>query len=216
MIYDDFMEAYELEMKEKRMLARAGRNSCGSPGYKGKSWVNFGMPKGYMTRKEQERLGGEVIMYNLNDPIREVKSYEEVKNMEFEEGKKYVTELREKFTVKELAKHWGVSAATLYNTLFKKFGAIKKKKAIKKLKKENKPVEIKEETKMEELENYDAPTQEAKEEITPSAPTFSIGLKGEMTPSALIKKLQAIMSLIDEEDETVYEIDVNISETIEK
>jgi hypothetical protein len=206
------MEAYNEDMQYKKKLANASKHKKGACGYKNKSWVNFGMPKGYMTRKEQELLGGEVLVYNLNDPIREVKTYEEVKKMEYEEGKSYLLELRDRFTVTELAKHWGVTASTLYGTIFKKFDInkknLKKKKTAKKIKKENKPVDVKEEIKVEEQSKY---------EVTAKA-GFSVSLKGEFTAAELMRKITAISSLVegDENSDTRYSVDISLVETIEK
>lgn len=174
---DNIAEIFEEEVAEKKMIALSAKKKGNSPKSQ-KGWYNFGMPKGYLTAKEQEKLGGEVKVYNMKDKLEGVKEYKEVMAMPLDEGKAYISKLREKYSISKLSKHWGVSTYLIYNKMFKKFNIEKMKAAIE----ATKPI----------LKEVSAVVEEKK--TTPVS--FAIEMNGEMTAADLTAKIRAIADML--------------------
>lgn len=59
---------------------------------------------------------------NLYDDIENVPSIEEIRKMGKEKGHNLIMILRDKYTNKELADHWGITGYTQYRKLYPEFG----------------------------------------------------------------------------------------------
>lgn len=189
---DNIAELFEQEVAEKKKIALSANKKGHSPKSQ-KGWYNFGMPKGYLNRKEQEQLGGEVRVYNMKDQLEGVKSYKEVMEMSKEEGKEYIDSLRKKYSVRKLTKHWGISSYILYNKLFKKFDIEKLRDAIESMKPAEKEVKT-------------VVCFEKKADIS-----FAVEMNGEMTVQELSTKMKAIADMLSTSD-SKYQVSFRVAE----
>ncbi len=95
------------DVKEKKTTARSARNRrthCGKGG-------SVRLPSDNLSRKELQKMNGEVKSYRLNDPMK----WEEYKALPDDLKVCYVRQLREKFKVpdKEIAEMLGVDRQTV-------------------------------------------------------------------------------------------------------
>ena len=65
--------------------------------------------------------GGIVTMFNMYDDIKNVPSYDEIFKMDYETGRNLILAIKEKHSVKDLVKHFGVSDFKMYHHLYPKF-----------------------------------------------------------------------------------------------
>lgn len=93
------------DVKEKGSIARSSHNKrthCGKGGCK--------LPHEYLTKKEREKLNGEVKYYRLNDPMK----WDEFKKMPKDIRATYIQQIRERFGVADavIAENFGVRQTT--------------------------------------------------------------------------------------------------------
>jgi len=147
-------------------------------------------------------------MYTLFDSIEKVPGYDEVNKMDLATGNKLIVSLKQKFTVKELAKRWGVSAYTIYNHLFPKFSIETRSKYKKKSEKQNTtnfPLSITEtiriEKQVQEMGQAAVVVKNGVEEIISrlrdeAVDGFNIRLKGMFNGKYLQERLLSIGSML--------------------
>ena len=107
--------------REQKNIARSARNKRTHNGKGGR--VKF--PSDYMTKKELQKMNGEVKSYRLNEPM----TWEEFKAMPDDIKETYVKLLREKFDVPDMyiAEMMGVSKDKVFR-LFNKLGLLREQR----------------------------------------------------------------------------------------
>lgn len=98
---------FRTECAEKKRTARGSFNRLSHAGRGGR----VKMPSDYMTKKERDKMNGEVQSYNLNRPMQ----WKQFKRMPDDIQREYINSLIEKFDPQQtaIAEMLGVSAGTL-------------------------------------------------------------------------------------------------------
>ncbi len=98
---------FRTECAEKKRTARGSFNRLSHAGKGGR----VKMPSDYMTKKERDKMNGEVQSYNLNSPMK----WAQFKRMPDDIKREYINSLIEKFDPQQIAiaGMLGVSAGTL-------------------------------------------------------------------------------------------------------
>lgn len=98
---------FRTECAEKKRTARGSFNRLSHAGRGGR----VKMPSDYMTKKERDKMNGEVQSYNLNSPMK----WMQFKRMPDDIQREYINSLIEKFDPQQtaIAEMLGVSAGTL-------------------------------------------------------------------------------------------------------
>ena len=107
---------FRTECAEKKRTARGSFNRLSHAGRGGR----VKMPSDYMTKKEREKMNGEVQSYNLNRPMQ----WEQFKQMPDDIKREYIKSLMEKFNPQQIAiaEMLGVSTRTLNNLCREQLG----------------------------------------------------------------------------------------------
>lgn len=175
---DDITRLFQSDINSKKKTSTGAFHRASRTGtIKGKMLTPVDLLKG--KAKKEYMNNGEVIVYNMLDDIKNVKSFEEIMEMPLEEGKKYLENIRSRHTMSKLRKHWGVSTYAIYHKLFKKFN-IKTNPII------QKPSETKE---------IEIPKGIALKTISRG---FNIALNGTFTGEELVDRISSLTYLLTE------------------
>lgn len=98
---------FRTECAEKKRVARGNFNRLSHAGKGGR----VKMPSDYMTKKERDKMNGEVQSYNLNSPMK----WKQFKQMPDDIQREYINSLIEKFVPQQtaIAEMLGISAGTI-------------------------------------------------------------------------------------------------------
>lgn len=107
---------FRTECAEKKRTARGSFNRLSHAGRGGR----VKMPSDYMTKKERDKMNGEVQSYNLNSPMK----WAQFKRMPDDIKREYINSLIEKFAPQQIAiaEMLGVSTWTLSNLCREQLG----------------------------------------------------------------------------------------------
>lgn len=107
---------FRTECAEKKRTARGSFNRLSHAGKGGR----VKMPSDYMTKKERDKMNGEVQSYNLNSPMK----WAQFKKMPDDIKREYINSLVEKFDPQQIAiaEMLGVSTRTLSNLCREQLG----------------------------------------------------------------------------------------------
>jgi hypothetical protein len=107
---------FRTECAEKKRTARGSFNRLSHAGKGGR----VKMPSDYMTKKERDKMNGEVQSYNLNSPMK----WTQFKRMPDDIKREYINSLIEKFDPQQIAiaEMLGVSTWTLSNLCREQLG----------------------------------------------------------------------------------------------
>ena len=107
---------FRTECAEKKRTARGSFNRLSHAGKGGR----VKMPSDYMTKKERDKMNGEVQSYNLNSPMK----WAQFKRMPDDIKREYINSLIEKFDPQQIAiaEMLGVSTRTLSNLCREQLG----------------------------------------------------------------------------------------------
>lgn len=107
---------FRTECAEKKRTARGSFNRLSHAGRGGR----VKMPSDYMTKKERDKMNGEVQSYNLNSPMK----WTQFKRMPDDIKREYINSLIEKFDPQQtaIAEMLGVSSRTLNDLCRKHLG----------------------------------------------------------------------------------------------
>jgi hypothetical protein len=185
------------DVRNKKRTASGVHHKTGKRGYTGK--ILF--PTDFMTRKEKynTRKAGKVVITNMYDNIM---NYTEFKQLPLEEQKKTMLEYRKKHTNESIRKQWNLSTYEYFTKLLKKeLGIITGSSKASSPKKEK------------VLQVSPAPVP-AIAEPPAEAETFegfSFTLKGSFSAETLLKRLEKLTLLLDEETND-FHINLEIKE----
>lgn len=107
---------FRTECAEKKRTARGSFNRLSHAGKGGR----VKMPSDYMTKKERDKMNGEVQSYNLNSPMK----WTQFKQMPDDIKREYINSIVEKFDPQQIAiaEMLGVSTRTISNLCREQLG----------------------------------------------------------------------------------------------
>lgn len=107
---------FRTECAEKKLTARGSFNRRSHAGKGGR----VKMPSDYMTKKERDKMNGEVQSYNLNSPMK----WKQFKQMPDDIKREYINSIVEKFDPQQIAiaEMLGVSTRTISNLCREQLG----------------------------------------------------------------------------------------------
>jgi hypothetical protein len=182
------------DVRNKKRTASGVHHKTGKRGYTGK--ILF--PTDFMTRKEKynTRKAGKVVTTNMYDNIM---NYTEFKQLPLEEQKKTMIEYRKRHTNESIRKGWNLSTYEYFTKLLKKeLGIIADKSTPKK-------------EKVLQVSPAPVPAIAEPPAKAESVEGFSFTLNGKYTAEKLLKRLEKLTLLLDEE-EAEFIINLEIKE----
>jgi hypothetical protein len=205
----------EKDIRDKKRTGSGIHHCKGKRGYVGKMLF----PSDLMSRKEKynHRKGGKVEVTNMYDTII---PYFDFKELPEDQKKNHLTAYRNKFTNKEITDAWGISLNTFYKVVkgldlpkatYSKTTR-KGKKAPKQVEKVNTPAVPVEayliEQKLPEMVQNQIDT---KLNTIEEEDGFSFKVKGTYDTNKLIKRLEKLALILDDE-ESEFEVNISIKE----
>lgn len=113
---------FNSEVRSKKRIASGVHHRASRRGY-----IKGGVKtqSDFMTKKEINKLSGEVKVYNMYDKyniIENVPSINEIESLPEKERINLFKFLKLTYTNKVLQQHWNISSGSLYNKIYKKYG----------------------------------------------------------------------------------------------
>lgn len=118
---NDFEKIFYQDVRNKKRTASGIHHRASRRGY-----IKGGVKtqSDFMTKKEKEKLNGEVKVYNMYDKynvITNVPSLNEIERMDINDRVNLYRFLKNRYSNVVLQKHWGISAGSLYNKVYEKY-----------------------------------------------------------------------------------------------
>ncbi len=113
---ENYEKIFQMDIMDKKRTARGIYNRASRKGY-----IKGGVKtqSDFLSNKEKKLLNGEIIVTNKYDDIKNLPTWQELKNMEHSSQKKILEIAKEKHKISTLKKHWNISSGALYNLLGK-------------------------------------------------------------------------------------------------
>lgn len=117
----NFEKIFYQDVRDKKRTASGIHHRASRKGY-----VRGGIKtqSDFMTKKEKDKLNGEVKVYNMFDKynvIENVPSLNEIERMDLNERVSLYRFLKNKYSNSVLQKHWNISSGSLYNKVYEKY-----------------------------------------------------------------------------------------------
>lgn len=183
--YNEIERMFNIETRDKKVIARGVRNRATRLGKIGKMVTPYDL----MSKKEQKRYANIKIGSESLIMINDIKSYQEFMLLDMENRKRILLDMLTRYSVKELADKWNIKSALIQGNLHRmniKVSDIKSYPG-------KKPWKTKGIIKKENGEEIEMFSQNEKEEKSP----FKIILNAEGLGSSLESKFTAAGMMLD-------------------
>lgn len=194
---EDIAKLLRDEVRQQKQTFSGVHGRTGKRGYVGKMLF----PTDIMSRRDKYnyRKAGKVEITNMYDNIM---SYEEFMKLDEESQRKTLTEYRKRFSNKEIKDKWGLGDYEYYTKTVNRLGVrTQSRKSTPRKTTEKKDTALPPQPTAAQEETVSIPTYVVAQSLVDSEKEegLTIAINGEYTTKALVKKLEKIALMLDDE-----------------